>query len=184
MQDVILKQPEGEKVTLNKTPEQKAAEAEANDPSVLFRWSAPEYAFKPKTNDWFWAVGIITLALAIASFFMDNFFFAVISIVGGFSIAMMGARKPVMLNFKITEKGIKTDNKIYLFKDISSFCINEDAPNEPRLFLNMSKGLSSQLIFLLGKADTKSLEDVLKRYLKAEDISEPFTSLLMRLLGI
>ena len=31
----------------------------------LISWNAPEHYHVEKTNDWYWAVGIITLALAV-----------------------------------------------------------------------------------------------------------------------
>jgi hypothetical protein len=184
MQDVIIKKPEGEKVIVNKTPEQKAAEVEAKDPSILFKWSALEYPFKPKTNDWFWTLGVITLALAVASYFLGNFFFGVIVVVGGFSLAMMGARKPNTVDFKITEKGVRFNSSIHPYSEITSFCINEDMHDQPRLFLKLKSGLSPYAIILINKSDTKKIEEALKIHSTEEAISEPFASLLLRLLGV
>jgi len=189
MQDIIKRKPEEgvEKVEVNKEPEDFAdnepGEKTVVDPNTL-QWSAAEFTFREKTNDWYWTVGGATVALIILSYFIDNFLFAIISIIGGFSVALLGAKKPSTLNFKITEKGVQIENKMFLFSDMESFCINEELAYEPRLFTKMKAGFLHVITYPIHKEDIEIIKEFLKKHLKEEETPEPFASILIRLIGV
>ncbi len=184
MQDIIVKKREGEKVEVNKKAEQLAPEKIIPTNPDILEWSMPEYIFKNKSNDWYWSVGIIALALVALAYFINNFFFAVIAIIGGFAMMLLGAKKPVVLNVKVSPKGITINKTIFLMEDIESFCLNEDLPEEPRLFIKLKKGLSRFVSIPINKGEEKRAEDFLKKFLVEETLSESFTLILTRLLGI
>jgi len=57
-------------------------------------WQAPEYEFHEKRPDWFWTLGIITLALFLSAVLLHSFLFGFLILLAGFSLALFGARKP------------------------------------------------------------------------------------------
>lgn len=187
MQDIILKKKleEGEeKVEVNKDHDDFEPIAQKTNNSNKLEWNAEEYTYREKTNDWYWTIGAVTVGLLVLSYFLDNFLFAVISVIGGFSIALLGSKKPSTLNFKITEKGIQIEDKIYIYENIDSFCINDDIEYEPRLFAKMKAGFLSVIILPVHEEDAEIIKDFLKKHLKEEEVQESFTSILMRLIGV
>lgn len=176
MQDIIIKKKEEgvEKIEVNKAP---------SDPNVL-EWSVPEFTFNKKSNDWYWAVGIITLALVVLAYFLDNFFFAAIAIIGGFVVMLYGAKRPEMLEIKITEKGVNVNKTLFLTNDIDAFSINEDLPEEPRLFIKLKKGFSHFIVVPIIAGQEKKVSGFLKNFLNEAELSEPFALILFRFFGI
>lgn len=185
MQDIIIKKKVNtgeEKVEINKgsiTPTKEPG----NNPETI-EWSIAEHTFKEKTNDWYWSVGVVTLALVVLSYFMKNFLFAVISLIGGISIFILGLKKPFTLHNKVTQKGVGSDDRFFMFDDIESFCIDEGVPEEPRLFLKMKSGIASHAILPIHEEDKDKIQNFLREHLKEEVSEEPFSSILIRILGI
>ena len=69
-------------------------------------WSALEYEEKERSNDWFWAFGIIIVAGSIASIIFANYFFAILLIIGGILLAFFSIKKPENVSYELNEKAI------------------------------------------------------------------------------
>jgi hypothetical protein len=102
-----------------------------NHPNKL-QWVALEYEEKERTPDWYWALGVIIIAGAIASIIFDNYFFAVLLLVSGGLMTLFTIKKPEMVPYEINKKGIKIKNRIYLFEKIKSFWVQKNPSEEER----------------------------------------------------
>ena len=47
-------------------------------PNAIFEWEGTEYRFEDKSADWYWALGIIATAIAIAAVLFNNILLALL----------------------------------------------------------------------------------------------------------
>jgi hypothetical protein len=95
---------------------------------VLIRWEAHEYEHSVKERPWYWAVGIFAGGLAIASLILQNYLFAVICIIGGFTVMLVGSTRPPRHTYSLTENGFMVGRDLIPFEKITRFSISEDEP--------------------------------------------------------
>lgn len=156
---------------------------EASAKKEVIRWQAPEYEFRKKTADWFWSVGIITLALALSAVFLKNFLVVLMIILGGFSLALYGARKPKTVSFEINPRGIVVGKRIYYYDDLKSFWIHYDPPEKKELAAESKKTFMPHIKIMLGDTDPEEIRRYLLSFLKEEKIEESLMETISRMLG-
>jgi len=86
-------------------------------------WETTEYVHRVKSADWFWALGIITIAIATASILLGNSLFAILIIIGSFTIALFAVRRPLQVTILLNKKGIAVGTRLYPFSSIKSFWV-------------------------------------------------------------
>lgn len=91
-------------------------------------WETPEYIYHPKSPDWYWAVGIVSLALVLVAIFTGNLLFAIFAVVAGFTVALWGARKPKIIAIRLDGNAIAVEGRRYPYQDIVSFWIHYNPP--------------------------------------------------------
>ena len=101
-------------------------------------WQAPEYIHKDRTVDWFWAMGLVTLAVCLLAIWIHNYLFAIFILISGCCLALFNIRHPENINFSITTEGITMGKDKYNWKSIKSFNIKNDSEN-PKLLIQTSK---------------------------------------------
>jgi len=147
-----------------------------------FEWSALEYEYHEKTSDWFWALGIITLALFLSAIFLKSFLFGFLILLAGFSLALFGARKPNNINFKIDVQGIHIGETIYPYENLKSFWVDYQPPYKKELIIESQKTFMPHINIMLGEADPVKIREYLLKFLKEEKIEEPLTLTIARFL--
>jgi hypothetical protein len=71
-----------------------------------FIWQAHEYYFQAKTTDWYWAVGIIGVSIAIISIIYGNVLFAMLVLISTFALSVFASKEPPLVRFEINKSGI------------------------------------------------------------------------------
>ena len=145
-------------------------------------WQAPEYIHKEKDSEWYWSVGILTLAGVASAYMFGNILFAVLVFLIGFTMALFGARKPKMITFGISRRGIRADNTLYPFQSLWSFWVLEKE-HEALLLLKSQKKLSQQINIPLGDTDPELVRMLLLEYLTEEEDEESIAQRFMDYLG-
>lgn len=107
------------------------------NPLEKIEWLAPEYEHKEQSVDWFWALGIIIFAVAVTSVIYKNYFFAILIVLGGVLLAHFTIKKPEMVDYELTEEGLKIKNTIYPYKKIKHFWVQTDP--SPMLLIHSDK---------------------------------------------
>ena len=106
-------------------------------------WSALEYEDKIRSQDWFWALGIIVITSSIAAIIFENYFFAALLIISGILLGFFAIKKPDMITYEINEKGLKVLSRHYPYENIKSFWIqldkSEDTKIKPMLFIHSER---------------------------------------------
>lgn len=106
-------------------------------------WSALEYEEKERSQDWFWALGIIVLTSSIASIIFENYFFAALLIIAGLLLAFFAMKKPDIVTYELNSKGLKIHNRVYPYESIKAFWVQADftpnSPVKPILFIHSER---------------------------------------------
>ena len=147
-------------------------------------WKDHEYTHTEKNSDWYCALGLITVAAAVTAIIFNNVLFAIFILVVAFVLAIFASRKPDEVTFSITQRGVKVNDKLYPFKAIKSFGIEEIHPNHPaKLIIEPVAILSTTVIIPLKNTEPDEIHDFLSTFLPEEDHTEPLTHKVMEWFG-
>jgi len=148
----------------------------------LISWDSPEHIHKEKNNDWYWAVGIITLTTAVLAFILGNVIFGILIIVGVFSLVVHSSRKPETVHCEINDRGIVVAGILYSFLNLESFWI--DADREPKkLIIKSTKTFMPYLIIHLIDIDQEKIRAILLDYIAETEHHEPLSQQIFERLG-
>lgn len=147
----------------------------------LLTWQTDEFEYYPKSNDWYWALGIITISSCVASIIYDNFLFSIFILLGGFSLAMFGVKHPRKITCSVNERGVTMDKTLYPYENIKGFTITKD--KNPKLLLETSRVLMPILVIGIDEVDHDELRSTLLLYTTEEKIVQPFSDKIMDYLG-
>ncbi len=150
--------------------------------SETIEWSAPEFEYREKTVDWFWIVGIATVTLIALAVIFKNMLWGILAAVGGFSIALYGAKKPATVKFKIGPKGILVGDRMFDYENLESFWINYDPPQKKELIIKSQKTFMPHVKIMLKNEDPEKIRDYLLQFLDEEKIEESLTATIMEIM--
>lgn len=86
-------------------------------------WTALEYNHKEHSVDWYWAIGLITLALIISTVWMKSYLFAFFIFISGISLVFFSLRHPQEVTFLIEKGGLRMGRDKYSWEKIKGFNI-------------------------------------------------------------
>lgn len=145
-------------------------------------WQAPEYHHERKTADWYWAVGIIAVSIGAVSVFLGNTIFAILIIVGAFSLMLYATRPPETIRVTLDERGVTAGKLRYPYSSLKSFWINEH--HKPaKLLITAKKTLAPQIVVSLQDVPVEDVHNFLSERLDEEEQHEPIIQLVMEYLG-
>lgn len=145
-------------------------------------WETPEYMHTEKGADWYWIVGIISITISILSVVLGNILFAVLIIVGSFTLCLYASRPPELIPIKINQKGIRIKDLFYPYNSLESFWVEEEELH-PRIIIKSQKTFSPHIVVLIHEIDPDDIRDMLLQYLPEEKQSEPFLEKLFIYFG-
>ncbi len=148
----------------------------------LISWEAPEHYHSEKNNDWYWAVGIITITASVLAFMFGNVIFGILIIVGVFSLVVHAARKPHFIHIEINDRGIVIDNILYPFLTLESFWI--DAHEQPsKILIKSTKTFMPYISVNIEEVDPEKVREILLNYIAETEHHEPVTQKILERLG-
>ncbi len=154
-----------------------------NQSPEKIEWSALEYEERKKSNDWFWMVGIIAIIVAGSAIYLKNILFAILILVGTFTLLLYVARAPRMVNFEINRRGIVVGATIYPYGTLKSFWL-QDNGRRKRLSIESQKMLMPHITLLIpDDMDTEAIRIFLSTRLPEEEHPESFAETVMESLG-
>ena len=147
---------------------------------TLLSWEAEEYAHHEKNKDWYWSVGIVTIGFFALALILGNILFAILALIAGFTVALYGSKKPKIIQFSITSRGIKTDKILYPYDHLQYFWINYDPPHIRELYLISKKTFQTQINIPWGQADPNEVREHLIKFLEEKEIEESLFDTIAR----
>ncbi len=136
-------------------------------------WEAYEHAHGEKGADWFWVLGMVTVAVAVASIVLGNTLFGILVLVGGFVISLAAARPPRIIPYEISTRMIRIDDISYPYSTLRSFYIDEENPTGPQLLVKSQKMFAHLLVLPLPEEYVDEVEELVASRLPEEFLEEP-----------
>ena len=143
------------------------------------------YEERQRSVDWYWAVGIIALVIAVVAIIYRNYLLALLVIVGVFALLLYAARKPRMVLFELAPSGIRINNVLYPYAALRSFWIHHHRGGTPRQnCYHVRKTFMPYIIIPLP--DSPRADDMhrfLAERLKEEEHPDSLSEVLLERLG-
>lgn len=151
-------------------------------------WSALEYEEKERSQDWFWALGIIVATLSIASIIFENYFFATLLIIGGLLLGWFAIKKPDTVVYELNTKGLKIRDRLYPYESIKAFWIqvdfNPDSNIKPIFFIHSERAFMPILSIPINKDIAEDIHLIMSEKEIAEvEMKEHPSEKIMEVLG-
>jgi hypothetical protein len=153
--------------------------------SVLLTWEGKEYDHNPKSADWYWALGIISVAGVIAAVLFANYLLAVLILIAATALAIHAAKEPPLHRFELTEDGIRIGEEFHPFERMTSFSMLEDIEGEwpPMVSIKTESWLAPHLIIPLADIDADLLYAYFLQHVVEEEHQHSFSDLVAAWLG-
>lgn len=146
-------------------------------------WEAPEHHHVEKGNDWFFALAIIIVALIIVAILFDDVLFALLIGLAGGALAVAGAKRPSIIPYAVTVRGVKIDDRLYPLPTLDSYCIDEEDPRGPQLLIKSNKKLMPLMVIPIPLAHIDDIDSILKEKLDEEELEESLFVKILELFG-
>lgn len=146
-------------------------------------WEAPEHHHVEKGNDWYFALAIIVVALVIVALLLGDVLFAVLLGLAGGVLAVAAAKRPSVVPFSISVRGVKIEDKLHAYSTIDSFHIDEEDPRGPQLFLKSKQKFMPLIIMPIPADHVDDIEAILKERVDEEELEEPIFEKVLEILG-
>ena len=146
-------------------------------------WDAHEYEHKERSQDWFWAVGIITVSVAVAAVIFGNIIFGILVLVSVFTLALFINRPPETIHMAVNESGITRGKIHYPYSTLHSYWLDTDHPH-PKIILRSEKMFIPLIVVPLSHdIDAEHLDRTLSQFLIEKHHNLPFVELVLEYLG-
>ncbi|MDE2172443.1 MAG: hypothetical protein KGJ33_00660 [Patescibacteria group bacterium] len=149
---------------------------------ALISWQAPEHFHTEKRSDWYWSVGIITLALAAVAFILGNLITGVFVLVAALALVLHASRPPRTVYHEINDRGLIVHDRLYPFLSLDSFWIPHDEL-PPKIILKSRRTFMPLLIILIDDVDPEEVRQIMLRYIAETEHHEPFLKHLLERCG-
>ncbi|MFA6515156.1 MAG: hypothetical protein WCT42_02740 [Candidatus Paceibacterota bacterium] len=148
------------------------------------KWSAPEYNHKERGNDWFWALGLITIVACGIAIWLHNYVFAIFLLISGGCLIMFTLRHPQDANFIIETKGLTMGKDFHTWKSIKSFNVkNNEADPYGKLLIETSKHFLPIYTIPFPKELESQIKETLLKVLPRTEIDESKSMVFAEKLG-
>jgi len=146
-------------------------------------WEAPEHHHVEKGNDWYFALVIIIIALVIVAIMFDNALFALLIGLAGGALFISATKRPLIIPYAVTLRGIKIDDRLYPYSTLESYRIDEEDPRGPQLLLKSEKKIMPLIVMPIPYDHVDDIDDIIKMNLIEEDLDEPLFIKVLELFG-
>lgn len=121
----------------------------------LFSWEGKEYSFQEHGADWYWALGIITIAAMLVAILFSNILLALVILAGAFAIGIQAAKHRQTHRFSVYDNGVAIDDNLYPYTGMRDFAILEyvDPTLPPALSIKTNHVLAPRLLIPIHDHD-------------------------------
>ncbi len=146
-------------------------------------WEAPEHHHVEKGNDWFFALAIIIVAFVIVAILFGNVLFALLIGLAGGALAVSAAKRPSIIPYAVSIRGVKIEDQLYPFSALESYNIDEEDPRGPQLLIKSNRKIMPLMVLPIPPDHIDEIESILKEKLPEEDLEESLFVKILELFG-
>ena len=122
---------------------------------VIVSWQAREFDFREKERSWYWAIAIVAVGVTVSAFILGNYLFGLIAILAGFTVMLVGSKKPRERTYQVTERGLMVGRRLLPYAEIRRFAIHDEEPKE---LVVETGSLAGTAVIPLGEADYRAIQ--------------------------
>lgn len=149
-------------------------------------WETEEYFHRQKTSDWYWGVGIVAVSAAVISILYKNVLFALLLLIGAFSLVLAASKKPRIVRFEINNTGVIIDKTLYPFGTLDSFWVinNEHVAGDSKIMIKSRKMAVPMIIIpIIDEVSSEEIRNFLLGHLIEEEHQESLSQKILEVLG-
>lgn len=149
---------------------------------ALISWNAPTHLHTEKKTDWYWAVGVITLALAVVCIIFGQIITGIFVIVAALALVLHASHPPRIIYHEVNDRGLVIDDTLYPFLTLESFWIPHDEW-PPKIILKSRKLFMPFIIIYIDGVDPEEVRQVMLKYIAETEHHESILKHLLERLG-
>jgi hypothetical protein len=149
---------------------------------TLISWNAPAHFYVDKRPDWYWAVGIITLAIAAVCLIFGQIITGIFVVVAAVALVLHASKPPRHIYCKVNDRGIVIDGVLYPFLTLESFWIPHDIV-PPKIIIKSHKTFMPFIVIFIEEVDPEQVREIMLKYIAETEHREPFLKHLLEGLG-
>jgi hypothetical protein len=150
---------------------------------TTLRWSAYEHDHIERSVDWFWALGIIAVCAALVSILFHDVLFSILILIAATTIGLLARTPPDIIEFELSERGIKVGDTMHRFEEIISFWVEDHDVRRPLLLVDTFKFMAPNLIIPIEEIDPHTVREYLRARTKEVPMKEPLAHKILELFG-
>lgn len=140
---------------------------------TILEWVSPEHHFDRKNNDWYWILGIITVAASVLAFYFHDFLFGVFILIAGATVGMLSYKETKIVSIRITHKGVVAGKNLYPWISFRSFWIEDEHVNGARILMRpVNSYMPLTAIPVNEEVDLNDVRDIFLEFLEEEFLQE------------
>lgn len=154
-------------------------------PTFALSWSAYEHDHIERGSDWFWALGITAVCIAVIAVILGDALFAILIIIGAFTISLLARTPPSLTQFTLTERGLRVGDVLHRYEEIVSFWVeDEHRSGRPHLLIDTTKFTAPNIIIPIESVDPRVIREFLVQRVTETPMKEPMSHRIFELLGL
>ena len=151
-------------------------------------WVAPEYEHREHDGDWYWAVGIISISLAVAFVIIGNTLLSIIIVLGIGTLLSLSRHHPENVEYELSKRGVSAGKTLYPWGTLESFWVLEGKSTprgevSPKLLITSKKTLMPHIVLPLTEFVIDEVHQTMSHMLHEEPQMEPPVDRFIRAIG-
>lgn len=147
-------------------------------------WEAIEHTRGKRGGDWYWSLGILSAAAAVAAIAFGNVLFAIVILLSAALLAIFALRGPETFSYTVGPRGIRINDELFPYSTLDSFYLDEDAPGDVELLLKTKRTFSPLVVIPVPEEYVDIVDQYLNERLKEEYLEEPILHKLLERVGL
>ena len=148
------------------------------------RWSAYEHEHIERGADWFWALAIVAISIALTAILLHNLLFGMLVIVAAVTLGLLATKPPTLAHFEVSEKGIRVNGTLHRWDHVISFWVEDEESERPLLLVDTTKMFSPNLIIPIEDIDPHIVRSFIREHAKEKHMHEPVAHKILEFLGL
>ncbi|MEK7133799.1 MAG: hypothetical protein AAB804_01880 [Patescibacteria group bacterium] len=151
---------------------------------TVLRWSAYEHEHIPRGSDWFWALGIVAVSVALTSVLFHDILFGLLILIAATVLGMLAKVPPNLVQFEVSDRGIRVGGTLHRFEEIISFWVEEENGAHPTLLVDTTKIMAPNLVIPLENIDPHAVRTYLREHANEVPMKEPIAHKILEFFGL
>lgn len=152
--------------------------------SQKLRWSAYEHEHIEREKNWFWALGIMAVCVALTSALFGNILFGILILVAAATLGILARTPPPLVEFELSDRGIRVGTTMHRYEEIISFWVEDHNVDPPILLVDTTKWMSPNLVIPIEHTDHKAVRAYLQERAEEVPMKEPVFHKILEFFGL